>query len=183
MPLFSRADARRFATPHGRVSRKTCTMCGDYKTLDCFNRNGTRWYPSCKSCFGGYQTTRYRLRHPPVRRIKAVRRVAQSTKIREQRHERDFGLTPQGRALMEQQQDGRCAICGRVETHRKRGRVVPLSLDHDHGTGVVRGLLCNNCNRGIGLLGDDSDSLRRAAEYLNRAPEAAAVAPGTPLGA
>jgi hypothetical protein len=40
-------------------------------------------------------------------------------------------------------------------------------IDHDHDTGKVRGLLCNRCNQGIGLLRDDPNLLIRAAEYLN----------------
>lgn len=41
-----------------------------------------------------------------------------------------------------------------------------LSIDHDHETGKVRGLLCNNCNRAIGLLGDSVSTLLDAVEYL-----------------
>jgi hypothetical protein len=60
-------------------------------------------------------------------------------------------------------QDGKCAIClqpenGRVSTH--------LSIDHNHQTGERRKLLCNGCNRGIGLLGDNPDNLERATLYL-----------------
>lgn len=59
-------------------------------------------------------------------------------------------------------QDGKCAICG-TETSAGKGR---FSVDHDHGTGKIRGLLCNNCNAGIGLLKDDPRVLRYAANYL-----------------
>lgn len=53
-----------------------------------------------------------------------------------------------------------CAICG-----QKRPR---MAIDHDHKTGAVRGTLCNTCNTGIGLLGDDPDRCIQAAEYLRR---------------
>ena len=62
-------------------------------------------------------------------------------------------------------QDGKCAICGVSE--RKLGK--PLCLDHNHITGEVRGLLCNNCNSGIGFLDCDewgADMLRLAINYL-----------------
>lgn len=62
---------------------------------------------------------------------------------------------------MLKKQEGVCAIC--LEECRDRK---VLCVDHDHKTGKVRGLLCNSCNRGIGLLKDDPDILRNAAWYL-----------------
>lgn len=41
-----------------------------------------------------------------------------------------------------------------------------MHVDHDHATGAIRGVLCLNCNQGIGKFGDDPDLLRRAAVYL-----------------
>lgn len=55
-----------------------------------------------------------------------------------------------------------CEICGVVESDR------PLCVDHDHTTGAMRGLLCNNCNAGIGLLGDCPSRIELAAAYLRR---------------
>lgn len=55
---------------------------------------------------------------------------------------------------------GDCEICG---THQAN-----LVLDHDHGTGLVRGWLCNNCNTGIGMLKDDPYIIRNALAYLSR---------------
>lgn len=57
-------------------------------------------------------------------------------------------------------QGGACAICG------YRPEVKPLVIDHNHRTGEVRGLLCNDCNTGLGALGDHPEILRRAAVYL-----------------
>jgi hypothetical protein len=58
-------------------------------------------------------------------------------------------------------QGGRCAICRRT----CRSREV-LSVDHSHVDGRVRGLLCDQCNKGIGLLGDTAESVGRALAYL-----------------
>ena len=55
-------------------------------------------------------------------------------------------------------QGGVCAICQTNE---------PVHVDHDHVTGLVRGILCFNCNRGLGKLGDDPDLLRKALAYLH----------------
>lgn len=66
-------------------------------------------------------------------------------------------------------QNGKCAICHREETKVQNGAVRSLSIDHDHETGKVRGLLCGNCNNGIGYFGNDRpDLLRSAATYLDR---------------
>ncbi len=59
-------------------------------------------------------------------------------------------------------QDGTCAICNKpceLQTY--------LSVDHDHATGKVRGLLCKRCNLGIGYFLDDPELLTSAIEYLN----------------
>lgn len=61
-------------------------------------------------------------------------------------------------------QGGRCATCPRTPADEHRGR---LAVDHDHVTGAVRGLLCANCNRAIGLAADDPARLRRMADYLD----------------
>lgn len=66
-------------------------------------------------------------------------------------------------------QNSRCAICGGVEGHRSRyGKVCRLAVDHDHRTGQVRGLLCNNCNRGLGRFKDSIENLQAAIRYLKR---------------
>lgn len=67
-----------------------------------------------------------------------------------------------------EQQGGVCAICGSTEGGLNRERTGPIKLakDHCHKTGEWRGLLCRNCNLGLGLFKDDVELLLRAAEYL-----------------
>ncbi|MFJ7135810.1 endonuclease domain-containing protein [Streptomyces fungicidicus] len=49
---------------------------------------------------------------------------------------------------------------------RSRPKASAVYVDHCHGAGRVRGVLCFNCNSAIGKLGDDPDAVRRAAAYL-----------------
>ena len=59
-------------------------------------------------------------------------------------------------------QGGVCAICLKTCLTGQR-----LSVDHDHKTGLVRGLLCHNCNHGLGKFKDDPELLLAAAKYLS----------------
>lgn len=64
-------------------------------------------------------------------------------------------------------QKGRCAICKQAEKIKdKKGNVKWLSVDHNHATDEIRGLLCNACNTGIGKLGDSVVTLESAIKYL-----------------
>lgn len=79
----------------------------------------------------------------------------------ETRHARLYQITPdQYRALFDSQ-GGVCAICGGP------GNSKGLVIDHDHASGVVRGILCGHCNTALGLLEDNPDRLRRAICYLS----------------
>ena len=61
-------------------------------------------------------------------------------------------------------QDGRCSICG-TKDPKGRGN---FHVDHCHETGRIRGLLCNECNIGLGKFKDDPTILHQAADYLMR---------------
>ncbi len=79
---------------------------------------------------------------------------------------RTYNLTLADYERMFAEQEGRCKICGgegflMAEHHKLR-----LVVDHCHGTGKVRGLLCHNCNRALGLFQDSMESLQRALDYL-----------------
>jgi hypothetical protein len=74
---------------------------------------------------------------------------------------RKFGLTPEQYDEMLAAQDGRCMICRRPPAEGKT-----LDIDHDHETGRVRGLLCRNCNHGVGKFFEDVWLLMAAAGYL-----------------
>lgn len=69
---------------------------------------------------------------------------------------------------MEKNQDGVCAICSKRESVTHKGKTRRLSVDHCHKSGAIRGLLCSRCNTAIGHLGECSDRLAIAIEYLTK---------------
>ena len=78
---------------------------------------------------------------------------------------RGFGLTVEAYDRLVAAQGDVCACCGKGDPGC--GRTL-WCIDHDHKTGVIRGLLCNNCNAGIGILGDTIEAVRAALAYLER---------------
>ena len=60
-------------------------------------------------------------------------------------------------------QGGVCAICGEARPEERT-----LHVDHDHGTGVIRGLLCFRCNNALGDFREEYELFQRAADYLDR---------------
>ena len=73
-----------------------------------------------------------------------------------------YGLTEAKWEALFQAQGRKCAICATDNPKSKVG----WHTDHDHKTGTVRGILCENCNRGLGMYQDDIGFLRKAAAYL-----------------
>jgi hypothetical protein len=82
-------------------------------------------------------------------------------KIRGHHLRREFGITSTTYEEMTVRQNGVCAICQKPNPNGNR-----LAVDHNHKTKKVRGLLCGTCNRALGLFGDDSGLMRKAAEYV-----------------
>jgi hypothetical protein len=77
-------------------------------------------------------------------------------------HLREFGLSLVEYNQLVEKQMNRCVICGWqwTEGHKK------LAVDHNHVTGKIRGLLCANCNAGLGQFKDNPWLLQKAAEYI-----------------
>lgn len=61
---------------------------------------------------------------------------------------------------------GRCGICNKRVLLDGKKASNRACLDHNHRTGIVRGILCNNCNAAIGFLQDDINLVRRAGQWL-----------------
>lgn len=123
---------------------RECSACNRDLPIGRFRRGDT----VCRDCRAAIERRR--------RNTPAARRAA-----RDARYRRRYGITLADYERMARAQRWRCAICGQLPA--RGSRLVP---DHDHDTGQVRGLLCSQCNSGIGLLGDSPARLRAAAEYL-----------------
>lgn len=81
----------------------------------------------------------------------------------------NYGITLEEYNAILLSQNNVCAICGKVNIFNSKftNKRMSLSVDHNHETGKIRGILCNNCNRAMGLFGDDTEILYKAINYLN----------------
>lgn len=77
---------------------------------------------------------------------------------------RNYGVTLEQHEEMLRSQGYRCAICGSDDPFNKLG----WQTDHDHTSGMVRGILCRKCNLLLGFAGDDIERLMQAVAYLRR---------------
>lgn len=82
---------------------------------------------------------------------------------------RHFGIGIKEYKEMLEKQNNSCAICKQKETSTcKKGNTMRMAVDHCHTTGKIRGILCSNCNKGIGSLKDSIDNLKNAIIYLTK---------------
>lgn len=135
---------------------KICCRCKEDKPLEEFGgyrkaKDGLK--SECKSCEREKQ--RKWRRNNPVKIARRARKAALKC---------FYGLTLLAYEERLQEQGGVCKICGGNNPSGKQ-----LSVDHDHKTGEIRGLLCSKCNTGIGLFDDSPERLRATANYLDKA--------------
>lgn len=140
--------------------RKECSGCGKSKLLvDFYPKPRKVEYPdsiagvshNCKDC------TKLE------RKQYVVSKKEQCKRSDRKYHLSKYGLTPEDYNLMFLSQEGSCLGCKKHQNNLTRSLVV----DHDHTTGKVRGLLCRQCNSGLGCLKDNTDTLFNLIEYLN----------------
>jgi Autographiviridae endonuclease VII len=108
------------------------------------------------------QMKRYYKRYPEKLKAKNHKR-ASSRARRNAQLKALYGITIEQYEDMAKAQGGACALCQRPEhlcSYRK------MHVDHDHETGVIRSLLCSQCNTMIGLSGESPGLLEKAAKYL-----------------
>jgi len=131
---------------------KVCSKCRKRKKVSSFFKRKADpdgyaiW---CKQCAYAYGT-QWRKANPNRLRNYALKRF--------------YGCTWKQREKMAIKQNYKCLICEKSEEALTKILVV----DHCHKTGKIRGLLCNNCNNGIGYLKENMKSLKNATKYLKR---------------
>jgi predicted nucleic acid-binding Zn ribbon protein len=111
--------------------------------------NSGRWKYCSTACKRRAHSARWRIRSPHYMRQYL------------------YGLSQERYEAMMAEQDSRCAICGSPDWPAAKDQGRPR-VDHDHATRKVRGLLCDFCNRGLGMFDEDPARLRAAAEYLEK---------------
>ena len=134
---------------------KNCSVCGTLKEFSAFTkqkecRNGVRGI--CKACH------LERTKAWKAKNITASKHMEFASLLKTK-----YGMTTDHFEWLHEEQAGLCAICNKPETAGGRTR---LSVDHDHTCGTIRGLLCHNCNTGLGKFMDQEELLLKAAEYL-----------------
>ena len=138
---------------------KVCTTCKVEKPLtEFFSRGGKLshlYKSSCKLCM---QAKRQEW---AVKNKDDLNEWRRNNWVTSNRRLRRRGATEELYNKLYEVQHGCCAICEEPEE-----KFSWLCIDHDHSTGQIRGLLCPNCNRGIGLLQDSMSLLYKAAKYL-----------------
>lgn len=135
---------------------KVCRDCGEEVSLADFYQSAGVFSSYCKPCTRKRSAAVY-LRDPEAAYAKhqvAMRRLR-------------YGIEPEQYDAMVSAQDGVCAICRQPESiTTAAGRGWDLSVDHDHETGHVRGLLCNRCNALLGHAQENTATLEAASAYL-----------------
>ena len=96
-------------------------------------------------------------------KVKYPRNKVKTEDKRDQHYKNRYGISLTDYNELKISQKFSCAICGKHEQLTIRQRLV---VDHCHSTGKVRGLLCDNCNHGLGKFKDNKEYLLNAIEYL-----------------
>lgn len=129
---------------------KKCFACKRDKPLDAFYRSNVHYRQrECKECT--------RLRKHRWHMTESGKLSSANSKLKKR-----FGITLQEYEQMVAAVQGKCEICGATSSYGKHR----LAVDHDHKSGLLRGILCKSCNTGLGAFRDDVTLLYSAVAYL-----------------
>lgn len=143
-----------------------CTKCGESKDESQFRARPTlkRGYQSwCKECEYNAQKKRYIPKEKKQNKSVKENEIKFSAKKRMLKHR--YGIDYETYLKMYEEQNGKCGICG---CDKDLGGFKGLLVDHCHETNNVRGLLCGNCNSGLGKFMDDINLLTNAIKYIKQ---------------
>lgn len=140
---------------------RLCSYCSEEKPLteDYFHKDKRRkggFNHYCKVCRKEYGYLRYK------KNINKERERYHSEEGRDLWLNRKYNITSSEYDIILKAQKNCCAICGKHISKLK----IRLCVDHDHNTGEIRGLLCGNCNKGLGFFDDSVALLVKATKYL-----------------
>lgn len=150
---------------------KTCSKCMQTKSFEDFHKHGHAkcgYRPWCRRCHNdaGYLNRKTKL--AKYRALNSEQKRAERKLYPDRQKnidlKKNYGISLEQYNEMFSAQGGCCAIYDKHQALLKKS----LHVDHDHGSGEIRGLLCNGCNFGIGQFKDDPDILNRAVSYLRR---------------
>jgi hypothetical protein len=141
---------------NAKIECKTCKICNNEKSEDQFYKRGLYYSSYCKSCESDKAKVSY---HSKPNKKKYI---VNKSSIKKSRLKLKYGITLNEYDSMLKSQGSRCAICKKHQSELR----TELNVDHCHTTGKVRGLLCNNCNRGIGFFKDNIDNIENLLWYL-----------------
>lgn len=141
---------------------RTCTSCLQTKTLNFFSKShsapfGRTYY--CKTC--NNQKAKEKRRRRGLKKTPN----GTSTETNSDRYRKyKYGLDREAYLKLYNDHDGRCDIC-----HRPLELISKFTcVDHCHTSGIVRGLLCGNCNSAIGMVYENISILDSAIQYINK---------------
>lgn len=149
---------------------KKCRKCGHLKPVTSFHKNGYRRKDGtsatrndCKAC-NKKAHDKYVEKNREDLNSYMRDRYSQEEKIRIRAYglKRMYGLSLDAYEELLIKQKYKCAVCEIDQKSYKR----PFDVDHDHSTGIIRGLCCMRCNRAMGLFKDDPKITQRATNYL-----------------
>ena len=145
------------------ASEAKCSICHEVKPEKDFSpspikKNGLSSY--CRAC-NNIKAKANMLTRPKELRQKVLRR---------HHLKKTFDLTLEQYQAMWDAQLGVCAICGKPETRQTypTRATSSLSVDHNHETGMIRGLLCHSCNTALGLLYEDPVVIESMLDYVRK---------------
>jgi hypothetical protein len=134
---------------------KKCSRCKENLSIDKFNRQNSKigsYSPHCRNCINSEKKFRYH-------HDEKYKRSSLNVKFKS-----NYGITLEQYENMFELQNGCCAICERHQSNFKKR----LSVDHEHSSGKIRGLLCSFCNTSLGNFDDREDLLLKAIDYLKK---------------